>query len=133
MYFPSCIDLAAVDRDGLTALAEGRMTVPEVLELLGPPADRAAAGARQLDHWHPGWTESITQPIRVASTDRCPLGQVYGSYDHAPAQLAERAWWQGFCPVTPGDGAELDGCWTVEVNRRQVAQLHTDVAQAASA
>jgi hypothetical protein len=121
------MDLAHLDTHGLTALADGRMTLDDALQLLGPPADRAAAGARQLDRWHPGWDQSITQTILVLNTGRCPLGQVYGGYERAPRQLLEWAWWLGFCPVTSGDAALLDACWTGEVNRRQAARLRVDV------
>jgi hypothetical protein len=42
---------------------------------------RAAAGAQFLDQQRPGWHRQVdTGTLHIARSDRCALGQLYGSY-----------------------------------------------------
>jgi hypothetical protein len=94
-------------------------SISGLLELLGTPSQRVSRGAAQLDRWHPSWWECLTRPVQVNTMDDCPLGQCFGTFMGAPAQLRNRAWSYGFADTSVNDGAQLDAAWTLEVARRR--------------
>lgn len=45
------------------------------------PAERVVQGAEFLDEFRPGWADEIdVEALDLASSDRCVLGQIYGSF-----------------------------------------------------
>jgi hypothetical protein len=88
-----------------------------------PPTARAARGARRLDVWHAGWEWTSRRPIRVQHGDDCPLGQIYGGYDRAPAQLVYASLDCGFIALDVTDLWTLNLAWEDEIRRRRRAAL----------
>jgi hypothetical protein len=92
-------------------------------------ANRAAAGASFLDQQSPGWHRQMdTGSLNIARSDRCALGQLYGSY-HRGLQVtgtASRSAELGFAASgstgNPDEYTRLTQAWVREIESRLDAE-----------
>jgi len=85
---------------------------------------RVAAGAAWLDQHEPGWLDRIDAwGLDLASSCRCILGQVYGSFYAAPDTVLDQAAALGFDVTDTGDNPaeflRLEGAWWDLIERRR--------------
>lgn len=92
-------------------------------------AERAARGAARFDQVRPGWSGGINVgTVDVRSLDRCPAGQVFGSFGAALRELGISSRDQDTIvalglDVHPNEGnrqgyAALSAAWAREINDR---------------